>query len=117
MREKVVKKTLHRESDEKLWLISGLMSLPLLIGGSIYLIHLRSIYVIKSDTDLVLYVFVILAFLYAMFIYYRLCDIRKDITLIVRHIAIAEYQIPAEKERVESKESNALQKHEGQQDL
>jgi len=72
------------------------------------------IFGIKRGVDLVLYVFVILAFFYAMITYYRLCDIRKDITLIVRHIAIAEHKIPAEKERVELKENNALQEHERQ---
>lgn len=71
------------------------------------------IFGIGRGADLVLYVFIILAFFYAIFTYYRLCDIRKDITLIVRHIAIAERKIPAEKERVQSKESNALQKHQG----
>lgn len=69
---------------------------------------------IGRGTDLVFYVAVLLAVFYAMFTYYRLCDIRKDITLIVRHIAIAEHQIPAENERVESKDSNVVQTYEKQ---
>ena len=68
---------------------------------------------IGRGTDLVLYVFVIVAVLYSMFIYYRLCDLLRDITLIVRHIAITEHQIPAKEGRVEPKESNVVQKHGG----
>lgn len=100
-------------------MVNGLLALVWMLAGILVLSPgltavVAGIFGIGRGTDLVLYVFIILAFLYAMFTYYRLCDIRKDITLIVRHIAITEHQIPAEKERVESKESDALQKHEGQ---
>jgi hypothetical protein len=64
------------------------------------------IFGITRGVDLVLYVFVIIAFVYAIVIYYRFCDIRKEITLIVRHIAIAECQMPNIKGRLESQESS-----------
>ena len=45
---------------------------------------------IGRGVDVVLYGFILLAFGYGVVTYYRLCDIRRDITTIVRHIAIAE---------------------------
>jgi len=100
-------------------MVNGLLALVWMTAGILVLrpeatAVVAQILGIGRGTDLVLYVFVILAFLYGMFIYYRLCDVRKDITLIVRHIAIAEHHIPAEKERVELKETNAVQEHKRQ---
>jgi hypothetical protein len=102
-------------------MVNGLMALVwasacMLILNPELATVIAEIFGIKRGVDLVLYVFVILAFFYAMITYYRLCDIRKDITLIVRHIAIAERQLPPEKERVELKKGNTLQKHGGQED-
>ncbi len=77
---------------------------------------LARVFGIGRGVDLVFYVFMVAAFCYAIRTYYRLCDLRKDITLIVRHIAIAERQIPAEKERVEPKGYSSFQKHDRRQD-
>ena len=45
---------------------------------------------IGRGVDVVLYGFILLALGYGVVSYYRLCDIRRDITTIVRHIAITE---------------------------
>ncbi len=103
-------------------MVNGLLALAWL-SGSVLVIDpgltssLARVFGIGRGVDLVFYIFMVVAFCYAIRMYYRFCDMRKDITLIVRHIAIAERQIPAEKERVESKGCSSLQKHETQQDL
>ena len=66
---------------------------------------------VGRGTDLIIYVFIIIAILYAMFIYYRLCDIRKDITLIIRHIAIAERQIPTKGQPGKSEKDNDIKEN------
>jgi hypothetical protein len=66
--------------------------------------RVAAVFGIHRGVDLVLYIFMVLAFFYAMIVYYRLCDIRRDITLIVRHLAIAERQIPGQKDRIASRE-------------
>ena len=100
-------------------MVNGLLALIWMAAGILIInpeltVRIARIFGIGRGTDLVLYVFIILAFFYAMFTYYRLCDIRKDITLIVRHIAIAEHQVPAESEQFESDETHTHQDHEGQ---
>ena len=91
-----------------IWIVAGILILsPELTAMA------AKIFGIGRGTDLVLYVSVILVFLYSMYTYYQLWDIRKDITRIVRHIAIKEYQISAEREQVESDETHVNQDHEG----
>ncbi len=55
---------------------------------------------IGRGVDLVLYVFILVALAYGIVVYYRLCDIRRDITRVVRHIAINECRRPAEEGEV-----------------
>ena len=55
---------------------------------------------IGRGVDLVLYVFILVAFGYGIVLYYRLCDIRRDITRIVRHMAITECRRLSEVENV-----------------
>ena len=58
------------------------------------------IFGIGRGVDLVLYVFILVAFGYGIVLYYRLCDIRRDITRIVRHMAITECRRLSEVENV-----------------
>jgi hypothetical protein len=102
--------------------VNGLLALAW-AAGSVLVIDpglasaLARVFGIGRGVDLVFYIFMVAAFCYAIRMYYRLCDMRKDITLIVRHIAIAERRIPAPREGVESSSSSCRPKHEVQQDL
>lgn len=100
-------------------MVHGLLAL-VWMSGSILIIHpelattLAGIFGITRGVDLVVYLFIVLSFYYAIIMYYRLCDIRKHITLIVRYIAIAEHQIPVENKQVESGENHARPGYEDQ---
>jgi small membrane protein len=101
--------------------VSGLLALAWASGCMLVLdpgltTVLAGIFGIGRGVDLVVYLFMVLAFCYAIRMYYKLCDIRKDITLIVSHIAIAERQIPTEKATNETTgEQRPSQHKDGQQ--
>lgn len=66
-------KKLEKSESERIALIATISALPLLIGGIVYVIHLRSINAIKSDVEFVLFSFCILLFSTIIcFVFYEL---------------------------------------------
>lgn len=53
-------KRFGKAENERLMAVSAFLILPLLIGGITYLVYLRSINVIKSETDFVLHIFYVI---------------------------------------------------------